>query len=153
MSIKAKSDNGILGARIRFFREKIGLTQKALGSKLNKGESTVRMWELGKSEPDVETLKLLAEEFNISIDELIGLENDVDPTSLSAEEKTIIFYYRNRDDIRYAINTMIDAAKDDKITLYTAANSGSGVADAIIHIRREEWERIKNAPETDDPLM
>lgn len=154
MSLNIKG-NGALGARIRMFREKRGLTQKALGAMLNKGESTVRMWELGRSEPDVDTLKLLASEFNISMDTLTGAAEDhgIDFSTLSEDERSVLYYYRTRDDIRYAIDTMISAAKDDNIALYTAANSESGTADTLICLRKEKWERIKNAPETDDPLM
>ena len=152
MSSKAKNAEGVLGARIREFRKKNGLTQGLLGAKLNRGESTVRMWELGRSEPDVETLKLLATEFCISIDELVGYNGSPVTDSLSAKEQTIISFYRSKENIHRAIDSLVDAS-ENKIPLYTAANSDEAVPDAIIYLRKEEWERIKNAPETDDPLM
>ncbi len=58
--------------RIKSLRVSFGLTQKQLAEKLQKGESTVRMWELGKSEPDSETVNLLSREFNISTDYILG---------------------------------------------------------------------------------
>ena len=64
--------------RIKSLRLIFGFTQKQLAEKLQKGESTVRMWELGKSEPDTETVNLLAKEFNISTDYILG-----NPFSLS----------------------------------------------------------------------
>ena len=39
---------------------------------LYKSESTVRMWELGKSEPDLEMLKKIANFFNVSVDYLLN---------------------------------------------------------------------------------
>lgn len=49
-----------------------GLTQKQLGSLINKKESTVRMWELNKNEPSLSTLIKLADIFNVSLDTLVG---------------------------------------------------------------------------------
>ena len=152
MSLSNKSIGSVLGMRIRAFREMNGLTQKALGEKLNKGESTVRMWELGRSEPDVDTLKLLADEFKISVDKLVGYGEDLIASSLTVKERSIILYYRNNKDIRYAIDSLLEDADDD-IPVYTAAHSSEGVADAIIYLKKAEWDRIKNAPETDDTLM
>ena len=48
-----------LGNTIRNYRNRLGFTQKQLGEKLNKGESTVRMWELGKSTPPADVIPLL----------------------------------------------------------------------------------------------
>lgn len=50
------------------------LTQAQVGKIVNKGESTVRMWELRGSEPDYETINLLANYFNVSVDYLLGRE-------------------------------------------------------------------------------
>jgi transcriptional regulator with XRE-family HTH domain len=152
MSLNNKSSDGVLGARIRAFREMNGLTQKALGSKLNKGESTVRMWELGRSEPDVETLKLLAEEFKISVDTLVGYGEELIASTLTAKERSVILFYRRDTEIRSAIDQLIESADED-VPLYTAADSGGATADAIIYVKKAEWDRIKNAPETDDTLL
>ena len=152
MSLNNKSSDGVLGARIRAFRELNGLTQKALGAKLNKGESTVRMWELGRSEPDVETLKLIANEFKISVDNLVGYGEELTTSSLTAKEQSIILFYRKNADIRDAIDELLNSA-DESIPLYTAADSDRTLADAIIYVKKAEWDRIKNAPETDDTLL
>lgn len=45
-----------IGENIKCIRKSKGMTQVELGKKLNLGESTVRMWELGKSFPTVPTL-------------------------------------------------------------------------------------------------
>lgn len=60
------------GKRIRTLRTMRNFTQKDLGDKLFKSESTVRMWELGKSEPDIETINKLSEIFKVSVDFLSG---------------------------------------------------------------------------------
>lgn len=72
MGDRTKLVNNSVGRHIKLLRETIGMTQGELGKKVNKGESTVRMWELGKSEPDNETLKILADLFNVTTDYLLG---------------------------------------------------------------------------------
>ncbi len=63
-----------IGNRIRELRIKCNLTQKQLSEKVNKSESSVRMWELGYSEPDIDTLDILSNIFFVSIDYLLGKE-------------------------------------------------------------------------------
>ena len=72
MPRKQKNISNITAIRIRELRKKHNLTQKELADKLYKSESTVRMWELGKSEPDNETIRQLAEMFNVSSSYLLG---------------------------------------------------------------------------------
>ena len=61
-----------IGSRIRELRKKENLTQNELAKKVNKSESSIRMWELGKSEPDIETLQILSSIFNVPIDYITG---------------------------------------------------------------------------------
>ena len=71
MADRSKSKNNVLGERIKLLRLDWGFTQKELAAHVNKSESAVRMWELGKSEPDIETIKLLAQIFDVSTDQII----------------------------------------------------------------------------------
>lgn len=61
-----------VGDRIRACRLSLDLTQEQLGLQVQKGGSTVRMWEIGKSEPDLETVKKLSNIFDVSVDYLLG---------------------------------------------------------------------------------
>ncbi len=61
-----------IGLRIKYAREQKELTQKQLGAIVNKGDSTVRMWELGKSEPDLVTLNLIAKALDVDTAYLLG---------------------------------------------------------------------------------
>lgn len=72
MANRAKAKNLETGRRIRELRNKAGLTQKELSEKLFKSESAVRMWELGKSEPDLQSINLLAEIFGVAPSYLTG---------------------------------------------------------------------------------
>lgn len=71
MANRAKNYSNI-GNKIRELRKEANLTQNDLAKKLYKSESTVRMWELGKSEPDIETLQVLSTIFNVPIDYITG---------------------------------------------------------------------------------
>ena len=58
--------------RLRELRTKRGLTQADVAKITGLRDSTVRMWELGKSEPRVRTLIILADYFGVTIDYLVG---------------------------------------------------------------------------------
>lgn len=59
------------GARLKKMRVTSGLTQSDVARKLNKSTSTVRMWELGNNEPDINTLVALSAMFDCSLDYLL----------------------------------------------------------------------------------
>ncbi|MEC1178622.1 helix-turn-helix transcriptional regulator [Metasolibacillus meyeri] len=60
-----------LGELIRLYRKESNLTQKELAKKLKKVESTVRMWELNKNTPSLETLKDISISLAIPFEDLM----------------------------------------------------------------------------------
>ena len=56
-------------------REKNQLTQAELSKHLKISPSTVGMYEQGRREPDIDTLKKLSDFFEVSIDYLLGKTN------------------------------------------------------------------------------
>ncbi len=60
-----------LAENIKTCRKQCGLSQKALGEKLNLSQDTISLWERGISKPGVDELILLADLFEISVDELL----------------------------------------------------------------------------------
>ena len=72
MANRSKNISNELAYRIKALRLQHNLTQKELAEQLYKSESTVRMWELGKSEPDLETLNRISKVFHTSVDFLLG---------------------------------------------------------------------------------
>ena len=64
--------------RIRELRKRLGLSQRALAERLEVSESTVRMWELGKSRAHNPTLAKIVDAFGISLDWLYGLEENAE---------------------------------------------------------------------------
>ncbi len=62
----------ILGKRIKEQRKKLGLTQKELGEIINVTKVSICCYEKGTRTPTLETLKVLAETFNVDINYLLG---------------------------------------------------------------------------------
>lgn len=62
-----------LGQRLAALRKEKGLSQAQLAKLLNMGQSTIAMYEKDRRRPDAETLRRLAEFFQISVDYLLGL--------------------------------------------------------------------------------
>ena len=65
------------GERLKFLREKKGLTQKEVATKLGLEPAAVSKYELDMREPNIEAIKKLANLFNVSIDYLLGRTPDV----------------------------------------------------------------------------
>ncbi|WP_432408858.1 helix-turn-helix domain-containing protein [Wukongibacter sp. M2B1] len=65
-------DKAILGNRLKELREKFFLTQHDFGGIINIPQNTISNYEKGKSFPNIETIYLIADYFDISIDYLVG---------------------------------------------------------------------------------
>ncbi|MDR3293163.1 MAG: helix-turn-helix domain-containing protein [Clostridiales bacterium] len=61
---------------IKALRTEEGCTQAELGKLLNVTQRKVSYWENGSVEPDLDTLCQLADFFRVTVDELIGHENE-----------------------------------------------------------------------------
>ena len=61
-----------IGANIAFYRKRAGLTQAGLAEKLNYSDKAVSKWERGESVPDVLTMMQLANQFEITVNDLLG---------------------------------------------------------------------------------
>ncbi len=67
-------DAGYTGKKISECRKKIGLTQKELAGMLHVTDKAVSKWERGLNFPDISILEDLAEALQISVVELLGVE-------------------------------------------------------------------------------
>ncbi len=119
--------------RLRALRDARGLTQAALGSQLHKGESTVRMWELGKNEPDHQTLVALAEFFNVSVDYLLGRNV---PEELPKEDRRLIKAFheapvKTKENVTYILRDQLPADNGEmtEVDFYTTPPIAGGEGD------------------------
>lgn len=65
-----------INKNIRHFREKGNMSQELLAEKMNITRQAVSKWESGESNPSTRNLLELAKIFNVSVNELIGIESD-----------------------------------------------------------------------------
>lgn len=66
----------MISKNIRKFRTENHWTQKELADKLHVGKTTVSNYETGYSEPDIETQLILADLFDVTLDELNSHKSD-----------------------------------------------------------------------------
>ncbi len=65
----------IFGSRLKALRDENNLTQTQLSKNLGLAFSTISMYERGVREPKFETLEIIADYFNVTIDYLLGKTN------------------------------------------------------------------------------
>ena len=73
----------MLGDKIKLYREKKRMTQNEVADILNVSPATISKYESGALEPNIESLKRLAELFEISIDELLNDEKEFDISKIN----------------------------------------------------------------------
>ncbi len=91
--------------KLRKIREDLGLSQKELSLKLNVSPTNIYNYEIGRTEPSIEVLIKLADILNVSIDYLVGREDDFGIVKSGAElqlkedEAKLLSEYRLLDEI------------------------------------------------------
>lgn len=81
-----------IGEKIRELRTNAGLTQDELAAKLLVTRTAVSKWETGRGWPGVDSLKLIADEFGVSIDSLVSAE-DVQVKRDAEDKRSLRLYF------------------------------------------------------------
>lgn len=89
-------------------RRQAGLSQQALADATGLSRSAVGMYETGKREPDLDTLRLLSEFFGVDMNTLTSPES-----AQNAELAELLEALRNRDEMRMLFKLAKDATPDD----------------------------------------
>lgn len=76
-----------IGNKIKNYRESINLSQEELADKVYVSRQTVSNWENNKSYPDINSLKLLSNIFDVSLDDLV--KGDIEKMKRKVEESDI----------------------------------------------------------------
>ena len=76
----------MLGEKLKLYREKYNMTQKEIAGFLGVEPGTISKYELGMIEPNIESIKKLAEIFNVTIDELLKDEEKFDFSKINILE-------------------------------------------------------------------
>lgn len=115
----------LFNERLRELRQNKGLSQSQLAEALNISKSAISMYELGRREPDLETLEGIADFFNVDINYLLGKEDGsmyyLDPEAaeiaqeVQARPELKILFDASRkvsaDDLKFVVD-MIDRLKN-----------------------------------------
>ena len=75
--------------RLAKLRKEKGLSQEELAEKLGLSRQAVSKWERAESSPDTDNLICLAKIYNISLDELLRTDEDVESIKESVKEKEV----------------------------------------------------------------
>lgn len=75
-----------IGSKIKEYRELNKMTQKDIAEILGVEPETISKYEAGTIEPNIESLKRLAETFNITVDELINDKEEFDISKINVLE-------------------------------------------------------------------
>lgn len=78
-----------LGKRLASLRKQSGLTQQQLGDQLNLSAQAVSKWENDLAEPDLSTLRSLANLYKLTIDELTNTNDEIPSVRAEAEAHQI----------------------------------------------------------------
>lgn len=89
-------------------RRKAGLSQQQLADGLGLSRSAIGMYETGKREPDMETLRMFSEFFGVDMNTLTSPQ-----TAQDAELAELLETLRRRDDMRMLFKLAKDATPDD----------------------------------------
>ena len=84
----------LFSARIAFLRKEAKLTQQAIGDRINKKRNTYTGYETAKKMPDLDTVCMLADIFNVSTDYLLGQSD-------TRHNENYVFFADNGDFERY----------------------------------------------------
>ena len=109
--------------RIIELMEERGLKQSEIMKVCNVGQSTISMWKKGAT-PNVQTLMILADYFQVSIDYLLGREDDYGNVTVGTtgekltlrEEELLSCFRQMPDNIKNAVletaKIMLDSVKE-----------------------------------------
>ena len=99
-----------VGKRIKMYRERARLTQKAFAQMINTKNTTVSNWEKGLTRPDVDTLARICAVLRISADELLDVR--LSPDDMSEQERRVILAYRVKTGLQKAVNILLDVENE-----------------------------------------
>ncbi len=66
--------DAFFGLKLKELRKSFSLTQKGLADIIDVSKTTICQWETSKQEPSITDIKKIAVYFDVSADELLGIE-------------------------------------------------------------------------------
>lgn len=82
-----------VGNQIKKYRDQLHLSQEQLAEKIYVTRQTISNWETNKSYPDIHSLVLLSQIFNVSIDQLV--KGDLEMMKYQIEKEEVNKFNKN----------------------------------------------------------
>lgn len=104
--------------RLKFLREAKGVSQKEIARYIDKSPQAYNFYENGHREPDIATIKKLADYFAVSIDYILGYipKSDNKKNRINSDELDLIKKYRQlNEDRQEAIRDFINTSYEKTI--------------------------------------
>lgn len=111
------------GEKLKMLREEKDLTQNDLAKHLNVSKANISRYELGSRQPNIDTIIIIAEFFNISLDWLLGrsiIKNfssvNNEPRNFKTDDLELLEYIKGTEYIYEMIND-IKAAPESRVKI------------------------------------
>lgn len=137
-----------LGSRLRELRNEKGYTQKELGDKLHLSRQSISKWENNNSLPDINTLILLADIYDMSVVDILGEKSSTlftSEVSLDDSEKEHVLSFndeRRREEVMEKKTKRFLAVSSLFFLLVIVFLGGLGVYDDCKQKREDESFKI-----------
>lgn len=119
---------------LRAAREKVGLSQKNLATKLGVDENTVWRWEAGRAQPSVDLGKQIAELLGVTVDELLR-----GPTE---ETREFTLIYDREGELRMEVLNMAANAPEQRVMSVSPQRIAAMVNIKTANLDREEAKKL-----------
>lgn len=142
-----------------------GISPNAAAKEMKISSGAVTEWKKGRV-PQMATVKKIADYFKVTADDLLGTPTDQQnaqaPTLkpktgiafyLTAHEADILTAYRDQPEMQPAVDRILGVTDDNHVLIYEAAKSADNHPPQIVKRTKEDWNALKNAPETDEDLL
>ena len=135
---------------------------QTLASELGLNRQVVTDWKAQRSKSYTKYIYQIADYFGVSVDYLLGNENAPQKSTilipkfnetLTEHEQAVIKAYREQPAMQPAVDKLLGVEQDGEVTVYAAAYSVDKHPDGIINKPIDQWNKIKDTPDTDDPLV
>ena len=117
-----------LGQTLYNLRTKANMTQEQLAEKMHVSRQSISKWESDAARPDLEKLKLLADLYQISMDELLGKEtiaDTVETLAVTPAKDDTTFLHLKRLTIGLCASTLVLTAALIGVTVYLSSRISS----------------------------
>lgn len=151
-----------IGTRIKECRESLGITQEELANLLNVSKGAIGNYEADISYPKIENMTKLFSILKTDANYLFQDDARLSKETFSIDEIMHIKKYRTLDEYgKRTVSSILDiehercaANKEEKKhILFSAARSENGQSPmGTVELTEEEYQRLINAPETDEDL-